>query len=162
MKPRIPKTKVCTKCGKRKKLECFASRGGARGRRPSPECRMCKRAYDLVYRAQNGDAIREVGRERRRAAAALYRARDRARHTSPKRQAWVRKYRERALALAKARRLANPGPCRLRSARYYARKRNDPAFKENARSRARAWYQENSEYANWRSRQREMIYGRHC
>ncbi len=74
------KSKVCTKCGKRKKLECFYARPGAKdGKQTS--CKECQGAVIVAWRRANPDKVRahharyrQMHREARRAYTAAWNA----------------------------------------------------------------------------------------
>ncbi len=68
------KSKVCTKCGKRKKLECFEPKADMKDGKRS-DCRQCRKAAVSLWRKNNPDKARsqyERARAKRRTARREY------------------------------------------------------------------------------------------
>ncbi len=141
------KSKVCTKCEKRKKLECFSAQSRAfDGKRPS--CKMCCNVQNATWRKANPDKAREANArwekanpDKVRAKSARYRAKNRTRMAARRREQarrWYYAHRELALARNAAWRKANLAKFRAGQAR---------------------WYQANREWAIFNCRQNAILRG---
>lgn len=96
------KTKICSKCLKKKKTEKFRTRLDKRDGRVflNNTCRACdiliQREYYLKHKdtQQFKEKTREQGREYRKKNRAVYLQRQKKRRADPKYQAYMKKYRE--------------------------------------------------------------------
>lgn len=137
----MKKTKVCTKCGKRKNLECFyAAKLGKCGKKA--RCARCCAAYaasrlkttvaaQRLWRAANSDRLRAY------------------------RRSYYATHKAEVLRRGALWRAANPDKVRAVAAKWAS----DPAYRERARMRSRAWYEANREYAIFRDYQNQILRG---
>ncbi len=161
------KSKVCTKCGKRKKLEAFAT---CRRRKDGKQChcRECKAAYAkaLYARPQKRAAMLERGRQW--VAANRDRVNRRARARRKADPAKARMYNSKRAEYKRAWYLANFARMRaLAHARYVANKKEHLAYskawcqanRERVKAHKAAWYQANREWAVWNNSQTHLLRG---
>lgn len=153
----MPKTKVCTKCGKRKKLgEYYAKKA---------ECKICFNMRISAHRIANRERDRKKhtarnAAYRRTPAGRLVAARARAKYDASHRdknrersRRWHAANRERARAAQRAWRVANKERLQAYDQRRYVEN------KEAEAARHRKWVAQNRDWVNLRNQQYRILRG---